>query len=68
VARVRVLIVMLLLFSCIILVSGVGATFPAAHCNKFVELSANSGPSAMTLSFIHPDDPGSGGGGGGVHK
>jgi hypothetical protein len=68
VARVRVLIVILLLFSYITLVSAVKAAFPAAHCNKRVELSANSGPSAMILGFIHPNDPGSGGGGGGVHK
>jgi hypothetical protein len=63
-----VLIVILLLFSCITLVSAVKAAFPEAHCNKLVELSVNSGSSAKTPSFIHPNDPGSGGGGGGVHK
>ena len=67
-ARVRVLIVILLLFSCITLVSVVRAVFPGVHYDKRVELPANSGPSVMILGFIHPCDPGSGGGGGGVHK
>jgi hypothetical protein len=68
VARIRILIAILLLFSCITLITAGRVAFPAAHYNKRVEVSANPGPSAMILSFIHPNDPGSGGGGVGVHK
>jgi len=68
VARVRVLIVILLLFSCITLVSAARAAFPGVHYNKHVELPARSGRFAMMLGFVHPNDPGSGGGGGGVHQ
>lgn len=68
VARVRVLIVMLLLFSCITLVSVARAAFPGVHYSKRVGLPENSGRFAMMLGFVHPNDPGSGGGGGGVHK
>jgi hypothetical protein len=64
--QVRMLIAILLLFSCIMFVPAIVAAFPTAQNNPGVESVLKSVPIAQIAGSIHPNDPGSGGGGAGV--
>ena len=64
--QVRMLIAILLLFSCIMLVPAMIAAFPTAQNNPGVEFVLKSVPLTQMGGPIHPNDPGSGGGGAGV--
>jgi len=64
--RVRMLVSIFLLVSCIIIVPAITVAFPTVHSNEGAGFGLNSGPFIPVVGLLHPDEPGSGGGCAGV--
>lgn len=60
------MIVMLVLAYYLTFVPAVLAEHPTVHADQNVGFGFNSGSIEPTSRLVHPNDPGSGGGGGGV--
>ena len=66
--RVRMLFVVLLALSCLLISSPVSATFLTVSVGRYVHVGFSPSSYIMQGIVIHPNDPGSGGGGTGVIK
>jgi len=64
--RVRMVIIVLLAFSCLMLISPVTVAFPRISLGQHVGVDLSPGSRVIEVGMVRPNDPGSGGGGTGV--